>query len=1103
MLLNSGAFSRLALFQKDELALLLDLYINFLQGLKKTVLYWLCKEYNFVPIYGVLLPLKLHPSFDTQLWNIYGYPVVDLQLSVLSKGHIEFYLKPTRQTVYRLSEVDNLVKKLDTVIRLAPTGCLATLTSVHANASAQTVDALKHRYGFSLTTTSKWVGVTLESSALEFSWPLELCFLETSALRMNDDSLSSNLTDLNNLVLPSNVVNNKKELTEFANEEAEASDKRKEGFTEKEETADAVVTLVPSHSSSPVNYSINSAKSTPASIKVNEEILVADHNVSDDILMEEIDDVGITEADFDYFDLPNVEEKVEMIEPNFANTLTTLDNEEINTSISQSNTSPNLNTHENIPKQMEIQSDDRMVTEDLNPYNVEVDIPEISLNISDSKIPTSAYMPSYYSAVIFPSSISSIFQKYNYGGKYWCPSPSLSTEDLLESFSVAESVTSTDEDICSTNFIQQDFTMEYNHDFFSSSKTPTNISEQSNPESNYDTLSLAHQVLMNESKSANFDFSFLKSLDLQPTITLGKNDLLNAILSQNLWFRSLPFWKSMTTSFMMSQDVLNFSSYMRKPIRDYLEKILLGESSAVFLSKSPENYLSSINNGHHALNDNPPSQVNFSETLVNFSQPPRVLLKYNEKKLSLDSSAPENWISLCLQPYGESKDFEVFLLSSKSPDVSSKAISFFYDVQLAYENCKLGKLNLSETSINERVMGFSTNINETDNYDDNETTQSDTATSYEQLASVCVNELSGKNVLFFYFLEDDSEKLLKACQHFICVKDSIKRLGDNKFEDKSLRICTIPNSIFDSPNSHTTNSNSFFTKVSLDIYNNDPLLMDGSLKRREPAFLLKKPLLSTLNYQLKDINPRSSALGEYALHVTYTTVEEHLLICNWNDSYGEFETERRYFLQDLEIEEALQQILEVTFTFLNSMHMDWIVIVMKIGEMSDAEYLFWDQAIIPENLQGNVSLTVGYCSAEHGPGSTSKVFSRIPYSVSSTVIRNNSSHEHSLVAFIREMAMPVPNDEFKKISTILARGYLALDEDESYLPLLSIHLLISRNHDPYLMLNLILKHYLSMIYLQFRTYVSFSSLPLHISTVLYQKQLLQFMASDITHPVTS
>ncbi|EPY53353.1 mediator complex subunit Srb9 [Schizosaccharomyces cryophilus OY26] len=1089
---SSGSFGRSSFFHHESNPRTSSIQLNLIRALRRLTVYHLCKEYGFLSLKEFLLPIRTASKFILEGLSVHEFPLLGLHLGFLTDGFMEFSFRPVGLSLYCLSNIANLEEYVVERLILLPFGCNAKLISIQAPSSLSTMEILKSRYGFFNLPTEKWVGVQVDCFDYAFSWPLSLCFLEKTPFPTHLQNDFDKHFTINGYTLPFNASK------DLLSEKKVHLDQNKEVISDSDNLDHTVSPNVAVTPVLPNTLAIPSSPELPIRVThspfPSSERVMEESDRENDLFMQDIEDARITEADFDYFDLPNPEvkpysENMEVIEQK-SESLNQVDLEAISEE-------KQLNNQQfPSPPDTYTQSEHSIQKKESTKSISEPTIPQdnFKLSIMDDLIVEKYYhdevVPPLYNAVPFPSSSVDIAKKYSIGGKYWCPSALLHRSDSLGSLS--GSVSSVEEE-------------KHFYDGLREVVERQPVSEMKNninPEVSFPSLEKEGSELYSSASvdcsgvdtGVNDSFGFeslLEKYGLKHLKMVEKEALLELIMSQPFYFYLLPFWKNQNSYINSYNDSCDFL-YIQEATKEFLEGLFSGLSRAISLS--------SCTSWETEINGNNSKDVNKANTYITSVDQPGVILKSNNQKLTVDYNATKHWSSLNLQPYNETRNYTVLPFSQKKPESIPIVKSLFDDIRYAYENCQFGKLELGNliTFQEDGIIDYNSLFSSSFCDSGDQATEHKSTLNFTNLAKECASAYANDDLLFLFFVDDSVYSFFSVCQSFTLLNEvfSLETKKDGLFNNQ-LFIKIIPSSAGFTISQPLATETLSPTNIAMDIYSTSPL-RNPSLKVKYSPFVMEKPVISLLNYKLSNTFSANAVFNDYSLHVTYTVIRDKFLICMWNDTYGELENCEWFLLSETNQKlDVFQKIWKTSSEIMKIGSFTWSLNIMKVGALSLEELNDWKQVAESQEFMDKSTLVIGNCLIHESSKPQLKPYLRMFFRSSNNPDDSLEISENiEIVGIVREAATLIPHFTTLDIKPCLAYGSLGFSESGNVVPIADIHLFYVKQTEPVLALRKILREYLFMSFTSRKNNFSSIRIPHNISTVLYQRQLLEYLSGD-------
>ncbi|WBW71601.1 mediator complex subunit Med13 [Schizosaccharomyces osmophilus] len=1082
---DSGSLGR-SFFQHKTISITYLIQVNFVQALRRLSVYHLCKEYGFLSLKEFLVPIRAASTFCLEGLDVYEYPLLGLHIGFLTNGSMEFSFRPTGLSLYCLSNIANLEDYVSKEVVVLPFGCKAKLISFQAPSSILTIETLQNRYGFSNLSITKWVGIQVDFLDYAFSWPLCLCFLIKTpfSTRLVNDFDKYFSAEAYSFPFYASKDMLSKECTHMDQDKTKV-------YSNSENLGHTASACAPLKPELPNPLAIPSSPQLPIH-ETNDPFPSAENGMEEvdrgnDLLMEDIEEAGITEADFDYFDLPTHEvnsypqnmEEIEQKSESLNQVGLESFLEETQVDRQRLPLSPKTFTQEN-----------NIATKTLSKSPSELAIPKAPLkspSMDDSNIESYFHdevVPPQYNAIPISSSSINIAKKYSIGGKYWCPSDLLHRSDSLGS--LTNSVSSVEEEKHLYDNLRETIKHQPNSGLELSIQTrvsfpslETKSAKLLSPSSfNSDT----DVTKINDSFEPLLDDYNLKHLKM-----IKEEALLEIMLSQPFYFYLLPFWRNQNSDYISCNDSHDYL-YIQEATKGFLEDLFSGLSRRISLR--------SCASRETEMNGNGTKGVDVANTyLINVNQP-GVILKSNNQKLTVDFNATKHWLSLNLQPLDEKRNYRVLLFTQEKPESITLVKSLFDDIRFAYENSYFGKLefgNLVTLQKNGIIDYDSPCLKSFSESGDQFNEQQ--STSISDLAKECANVYSNDNVLVLFFVDDSVRSFFSTCQLFTLFNEVISNetkkaglLNDKLF----LRI--IPSSAVCAIGQPLAMKDLSPTTIALDIYSTPPL-NNSSFKAKFRPFAVEKPIGTLLDYKLANTNSASALFNDYTLHVTYTIVLNKYLLCNWSDTYGELEHIKWFLLSETDsMVDVFQKIWRTSNEIMKIGSFSWCLSIMKVGVLSLEELNAWKQVADSQEFMDKSTFVIGNCLIYDIFKPCIKPFFNILFRSCNNPCNSLQTPENIEIAgIVREAATLVPNFNALNINPCLAYGLLGHSKCGYVVPVANIQLFHLKQSEPTLVLRKILREYMFMSSSSIKNHYSSVPIPHNISTVLYQGQLLDYL----------
>ncbi|EPX71433.1 mediator complex subunit Srb9 [Schizosaccharomyces octosporus yFS286] len=1079
---NSGSLSR-SLFQREINPVNYLIQLNFVRALRRLNVYHLCKEYGFLSLKESLVPIRTASTYFLEGLDVCECPLLDLHIGFLKDGSMEFSFQPTGLSLYCLSNIKNLEDYLLQDVVLLPFGCKAKLVSLHSPSSTSTIETLRNRYGYSQLLTKKWVGIQVEFLDYAFSWPLNLCFLEKPLFSSHSLNDFDKYFSTEAYSFPFN-----------ASKDMLSKDQSKNDFFSTSENVDQIAsTCAPLKPGLPNPLTIPSSPRLPIQ-EIHDPFSLAENGAEDidrgnDLLMEDIEDiedVGVTEADFDYFDLPThhinpYSENVKEIELRSENlSQVGLENPVKDTQADHHQLPLSPNTFSQKECSIPVKNSSKSSLEPVSPKN---SLKFSGIDDSPFENHHDEVVPPLYNAVPLPSSSVNIAKKYSIGGKYWCPSDLLSRSNSQGS--ITNSVSSVEDEKNSHE--------EFRETIECQSNSMENSIERKVPFPSLETKSAEFFTFSsvgnnpNVTKVSDSFKPLFEDYNLKHLKTVKDEDLLEIILSQPFYYYLLPFWRNQKSEYNCSSDSHDYL-YIQDATKLFFEGLFSGQGESISLK--------SCVSWETEMNRNGTQTVDMANTYITNENQPGVILKYNNQKLTVDFSATKHWLSLNLQPLNERRNYTVLLFTHEAPTSVAVVKSVFDDIRYAYANSYFGKLELKnlvtfdKDGIIDYDSTFSMVFCESGNHVNEEKNK-----NISDLVKECANVYPNGNLLFLFFVDDSARSFFSICQFYNLFNEALSNETKEEilFNEKfSLKI--IPSTVVCAIGQPLSMKDLSPITIALDIYNTSPM-KNLSFKTKFRSYVVEKPIDTLLHYRLANTCSANALFNEYTLHMTYAIVLNKYVLCSWTDTYGEIEHFEWFVLyQTDQLVDVFQKIWTTTNDIMKKGSFTWYLSIIKVGSLSLEELNAWKQVAETQGCMSNSKFNIGDCLIYENSKSCVNFFSNIPFRKCNNSYNLLQAPENIEIAgIVREAATSFPNYNVSNIIPCLAYGLLGHTKRGFIKPVAKIQLFHLKQNEPTLVLRKLLKEYIFMSFSSIRNHYSSVPIPHNISAVLYQGQLLEYL----------
>ncbi|EEB06725.1 mediator complex subunit Srb9 [Schizosaccharomyces japonicus yFS275] len=1014
-----------------------QLFNHFIFAIHKFLIFEACRSYGFISISDYLIPLRLRHHSENQLWTINGYPLICPSTSVIPNGTFYTFFRSSKYRVYKIGSLNAWKESEQKEVILAPFGIRAFLQSPFAKPNPFVASLIAKCSGLVISPSVRWVRLRSTQSMNEYSWPLDLCFALKSMIAESDspiDTTGDGDPFLESLEMSHEI-------------------QRQINLGKVPDTPSETV---------PLNVPSNSHVTFKESLENKTE--VADTQNFFDLVTEP----DITDADFDYFDTPTNADTVTPI----AYWQDIIENEDMNHRSTQSKF--NVPSGPTGTTRTEHYSGD---------YGSEKSTSVTSsFPLRETSPGKFSFMSSNYRGEALSPKMKTLNAKYAAGGKYWCPYNEVSSESVIHlDPSVSEqfaeptfTVPSDSEEEVSCTSCELDM------DKTDLESCPTNPDIELKT-TERDSYAFLFQAIFTAQQAFSRQLIDQEMEDQKFNIN---SEIIEQLVTQDLWFSMLPFWKVNQSLPHSESDIANLP---------YIQTAASRSLHALFRQEKIRYETPCLIRGNE-LCSRDPGVSHYSYFKRDHL---RVMVRLQNEPLSLKDSALKKWTQLLLEPMSGQKEVSVLSINFSNYSEKISYEQFIQDLKFMYELMNFGKMNELKLSKypDGQVIVDSGLLSE----EELESFKSVNIRSFwTQLGSCIATEHPTKNVMILIFFEGEKQglRLLNVCGAFNILKEEYIRVkkqqklsgeGDVSFQ-------SFPFSMFQQNNLFMGITSTFFTDFLFNIYDRC-FIKTCTQQFRQPAYLLLKPISDEPEFQMLPVHVPSVYLSNQELHVTYATVFQRWVVFVWCDSYGEILDVRTYVKELESLDNVLKKAWNDTLKLITPFQTSWSINVMKIDALGMCEINCW-RCIQKKHTELHMSL--GYFLIPNSRRADSDTLFRIQ---ALKFEESEAIPDNSFACFYKgplKQINPLLRDTGYLIIT---RGIFCLCERRNFIPILEVNLAFSAFPSMDAMHKLF-NQYSHMCSRLPRLFVTQSHLPFHVSTTLYYKQLIEMVVSELKETET-